>query len=315
MKASATIAAGGKKSFGKRLWKDLKKNKYVYLMVLPILAYYLVFKYAPMGGIVMAFQKYKPALGIAGSKWVGLDNITSFLTGPYAWRTIRNTLLISVYDIIFGFPCPILLALMFNELRCKPYKKLTQTVSYMPHFISTMVICGLLHNFSKSSGLFNVIGSFFGAERTNLLSEPSAFRTIYVGSGIWQTMGWNSILYLATLSNVDPSLHEAAAIDGAGRLRRIWHVTLPVLVPVITVQLIMKFGKVMSQGYEKIILLYNPLTYETSDIVSSYVYRRGIEEMNFSVGAAVDLFNSLINIVILVSANSISRKVTNESLW
>lgn len=294
---------------------DLIRNRYVYLMVLPVLIYYLVFKYAPMFGLTMAFQNYRPALGIMGSKWVGLKNFTSFLSSVYAARTIRNTLLINIYQIIFGFPCPIILALLFNELRSKRYKKVVQTISYMPHFISVMVVCGLLYSFCKSDGLFNVIGSLFGAERQNYLSNPAAFRTIYVGSSIWQTMGWSSILYMATLSNVDPNLHEAAAIDGAGRFRRIWHVTLPALIPVIAIQLIMKFGQIMTSGYEKVILLYNPLTYETADIISSYVYRRGLEEMNFSVGAAVGMFNSVVNIIILVTANAASNKFLHESLW
>lgn len=304
-----------KGSWRKSLYADLVRNKYVYLMVVPILAYYIVFKYAPMFGLAMAFQNYRPALGIAGSKWVGFKNFTSFLNSIYAGRTIRNTLLINIYQIIFGFPCPIILALLFNELRNQKYKKVVQTISYMPHFISVMVVCGLLYSFCKSDGLFNVIGSLFGAKKQNLLSNPAAFRTIYVGSGIWQTMGWNSILYMATLSNVDPNLHEAAAIDGAGRFRRIWHVTLPALIPVIAIQLIMKFGQIMTSGYEKVILLYNPLTYETADIISSYVYRRGLEDMNYSLGAAVGMFNSVVNIIILVTVNAASKKFLNESLW
>lgn len=301
--------------FWRRLGRDLVKNRIVYLMWIPVLAYYLVFHYAPMGGIVIAFQNYKPFKGITGSQFVGMKWFIDFLTGPYAWRVIRNTLVISLQNIVFGFPMPILLALMINEVKSTKLKKTVQTVSYMPHFISLIVVCGLLMDFSSSQGLFNAIGSALGAPRTNYLSNIDTYRPIYVISGIWKQMGWGSIIYLATLSAVDPSLYEAAAIDGANRFRRILHVTLPALVPVIAVQLIMRLGQVMSEGYEKTILIYNESTWEVSDIVSSFVYRRGLLENNYSYGAAVGLFNSLVNVVILTLSNSASRALTSESLW
>lgn len=301
--------------FWRRLGRDLVKNRIVYLMWLPVLAYYLVFHYAPMGGIVIAFQNYKPFKGITGSQFVGMKWFIDFLTGPYAWRVIRNTLVISLQNIVFGFPMPILLALMINEVKSTKLKKTVQTVSYMPHFISLIVVCGLLMDFSSSQGLFNAIGTALGAPRTNYLSNIETYRPIYVISGIWKQMGWGSIIYLATLSAVDPSLYEAAAIDGANRFRRILHVTLPALVPVIAVQLIMRLGQVMSEGYEKTILIYNESTWEVSDIVSSFVYRRGLLENNYSYGAAVGLFNSLVNVVILTLSNSASRALTSESLW
>lgn len=301
--------------FWRRLGRDLVKNRIVYLMWLPVLAYYLVFHYAPMGGIVIAFQNYKPFKGITGSQFVGMKWFIDFLTGPYAWRVIRNTLIISLQNIVFGFPMPILLALMINEVKSTKLKKTVQTVSYMPHFISLIVVCGLLMDFSSSQGLFNAIGTALGAPRTNYLSNIDTYRPIYVISGIWKQMGWGSIIYLATLSAVDPSLYEAAAIDGANRFRRILHVTLPALVPVIAVQLIMRLGQVMSEGYEKTILIYNESTWEVSDIVSSFVYRRGLLENNYSYGAAVGLFNSLVNVVILTLSNSASRALTSESLW
>ena len=301
--------------FWRRLGRDLVKNRIVYLMWIPVLAYYLVFHYAPMGGIVIAFQNYKPFKGITGSQFVGMKWFIDFLTGPYAWRVIRNTLVISLQNIVFGFPMPILLALMINEVKSTKLKKTVQTVSYMPHFISLIVVCGLLMDFSSSQGLFNAIGTALGAPRTNYLSNIDTYRPIYVISGIWKQMGWGSIIYLATLSAVDPSLYEAAAIDGANRFRRILHVTLPALVPVIAVQLIMRLGQVMSEGYEKTILIYNESTWEVSDIVSSFVYRRGLLENNYSYGAAVGLFNSLVNVVILTLSNSASRALTSESLW
>ena len=295
--------------------RDMRRNWMVYLMFLPVLAYYIIFHYIPMGGVVIAFQNYKPFKGIMRSDFVGLKWFIEFLTGPYAWRIIRNTLLISLYSILFAFPAPIILALMINEVKCTPFKKTVQTVSYMPHFISLIVMCGLITDFSSTDGLFNIIGQFFGAKKVSYLSSLSTYRTVYVLSGIWKQMGWGSIIYLATLSNIDQSLYEAAAIDGAGRFRRMLHVTLPALVPIIAVQLIMRLGHVMSEGAEKTILLYNAGTYEVSDIVSSFVYRRGLLETNYSFGTAVGLFNSMVNIVVLTAANYFSRRLTSESLW
>lgn len=298
-----------------KLKRNFARYKYIYLMLLPVLIYYGIFCYGPMGGTVIAFQNYKPALGIEGSPWVGVKHFRDFLTGPYAWRLIRNTLLINVLQILFAFPIPIILALLINEIRCKPYKKIVQTVSYMPHFISLVVMCGLLATFCRSDGLFNDILNTFGISRRNLLAEPGLFRMIYVGSGIWQEAGWGSIIYLATLSTVDPGLHEAAAIDGANRLQRMIHVSFPGLVPIIIVQFIMRMGNILTQGFEKVFLMYSPLTYDTADIISTYIYRQGLELTNFSYGTAVGLFNSIVNLVILVAANSISRKMTKESLW
>lgn len=315
MKNAAARPTHAPASFGRRLGRDLAKNKIVYLMWIPVMLFYVIFHYLPMGGVVIAFQNYKPFKGIMGSDFVGLKWFEDFLTGPYAWRVIRNTLVISFQSILFGFPAPILLALMINEVHSAPYKKTVQTISYMPHFISLIVVCGLLQDFSSSQGLFNVIGTALGAPRMNYLASTSTYRTIYVVSGIWKQMGWGSIIYLATLSAVDPALYEAAAIDGANRMQRIIHVTLPALVPVIAVQLIMRLGQVMGEGSEKTILLYNESTWEVSDIVSSFVYRRGLLETNYSYGAAVGLFNSLVNVVILTLSNTASRALTNESLW
>ncbi len=312
---AATIHAPGEASFWVRLGRDFRQNKLVYLMWLPVLAYYLVFHYAPMFGIVIAFQDFKPFKGIMGSSFVGLRWFRDFLSGPYALRTIGNTLCISLYSVIFGFPMPIMLALLLNELKKPRFKKTVQTVSYMPHFISLIVVCGILKDYSQSDGLFNAIGQALGAPRVNYLMLPGAYRPIYIISGIWKQMGWNSIIYLATLSAIDPSLYEAAAIDGANRFRQAIHVTLPALVPIIVMQLIMRFGHMMSEGSEKTILLYNEATYAVSDIVSSFVYRRVIVNLDYSFGAAVGVFNSVINIILLTGANYFSRLMTNESLW
>ena len=297
------------------LWKKMKRYRYIYLMLLPVVAYYLIFHYSSMYYAVIAFLDYKPMKGITGSKFVGLDNFEEFLTGVYAWRVIRNTLLINLYQILFSFTASIVFALMINQMMDGPYKNLIQTVTYMPHFISIVVVCGLLAEFCESDGLLNDLRAFLGMERTSLLAQPKYFRTIFVGSDIWQHVGWGTIIYLATLSGVDQSLHEAAAIDGAGRMRRILHVNLPAIMPVIVIQLIMRVGRMMLVGFDKVILLYSPATYETADVISSYVYRRGLYDMDYSYGAAVGLFNSVINLVILISANAFSRRVTGNSLW
>lgn len=302
-------------SYWKRLGKDLVQHKSVYLLFLPILAWYILFKYVPLSNLSVAFVDYNIFKGLAGSKWVGLEHFSEFLSSYYAWRLIRNTLLLSFYDILFSFPAPILLALMINEVQNGLSRKVVQTVSYMPHFISIMVICGMLRDFSSSTGLFNQVLSLFGVQPFNLLSEPSLYRTIHVASNVWQTMGWSSIIYLATISTVDPQQYEAAYLDGANTLQRMIHITLPALTPIITVQFIMRLGSVMSVGYEKIILLYNPMTYETADVISSYLYRTGILNGKYSMATAVGMFNSAINVLILVAVNRGFAKASGNSLW
>ena len=302
-------------AFAVRLKKDFIRYRYIYLMLLPVVIYYAVFCYGPMSKIVIAFQNFKPALGISGSKWVGMKYFIDFFTGPYAWRLIRNTLLLNILQIILAFPVPIILALLINEIQCRPYKKLVQTVSYMPHFISLVVMCSLLLTFSRSDGIFNDFLALFGVERSNLMANAKLFRPIYVLSGIWQEAGCGSIIYLATLSTIDPGLYEAATIDGASRFQRLLYVSFPGLVPIIIVQLIMRVGNILTMGFEKVFLLYNPLTYDTADIISTYIYRQGLELTNYSYGTAVGLFNSAVNLLILVLANRLSRKATGESLW
>ena len=302
-------------AFAVRLKKDFIRYRYIYLMLLPVVIYYAVFCYGPMSKIVIAFQNFKPALGISGSKWVGMKYFIDFFTGPYAWRLIRNTLLLNILQIILAFPVPIILALLINEIQCRPYKKLVQTVSYMPHFISLVVMCSLLLTFSRSDGIFNDFLALFRVERSNLMANAKLFRPMYVLSGIWQEAGWGSIIYLATLSTIDPGLYEAATIDGASRFQRMLYVSFPGLVPIIIVQLIMRVGNILTMGFEKVFLLYNPLTYDTADIISTYIYRQGLELTNYSYGTAVGLFNSAVNLLILVLANRLSRKATGESLW
>lgn len=301
---------------GERLGKDIRRNKGAYLLFVPVLIWYILFQYLPLTNIIVAFQDYNIYRGISGSAWVGLENFAKFFKLRTFPVLVRNTVVLSLYGILFDFPAPILLALMLNEVRHARIKSVMQTISYMPHFISLVVVCGIIRDFCASDGVINQVLKLFGAKETyNLLSNPKLYRTIHISSSVWQNCGWTSIIYLASLSTIDPTLYEAAYIDGASRLQRIIHVTLPGLVPIITVQFIMRLGNIMSVGHEKIILLYNNLTYETADVISTYLYRYGLLNGKYSMGTAIGLFNSVINIIILVSVNTMFRKFSEESLW
>jgi len=303
----------------KNLWQVIKKDfimrKQVYLLALPVISYYFIFHYWPMYGAIIAFKNYSPSRGILESPWVGFEHFKTFFNSYYFLRVVRNTLLINLYDLIFGFPAPIIFALLLNEVRNDLFKRSIQTVTYIPHFISVIVICGMIVDFLSKKGLVNNIIEFFGGNAISFLIEPKWFRTIYVGSGIWQNLGWGSIVYLSALTGINPNLYEAARIDGAGRFKQVIHVTLPGIVPTIIILLILRIGNMMSLGFEKIILLYNPNTYETADVISSFVYRKGLLEMNYSYSSAVGLFNSVVNFILLISANKLSRMLSETSLW
>ncbi len=301
--------------FSVRFKRDMKRNYSLYILLSLVIAFYILFHYKPMYGALIAFQDYRPADGMSGSKWVGLKHFKRFFVGPYALRLIKNTFLLSLYDLIFGFPAPIILALLLNELKNQRFKRTVQTITYLPHFISLIVIVGMVKQFSSSNGLFNDFIVFFGGERTPLLMNPANYRPLYVGSGIWQGIGWNSIIYLAALSGVDPQLYESARIDGAGRGTLMKSITIPGIMPTIIIMLILRIGSLMSVGYEKTILLYNDAVLSTADVISSYVYRVGILEASWSFSTAVGLFNSLINFILVIFANAISRKVSETSLW
>jgi len=300
----------------KKLKKDLVQNKAIYLMVLPVILYYFIFKYLPMYGSIIAFKDFSIPKGIWGSDWVGFKNFQTFFDSVYFWRVLRNTLLLSIYSLVFGFPAPIILAILLNEIRMKLFKSVVQTVTYLPHFISLVVICGLILDFTNREGFISAIIEFFGGQRTTLLSDAANFRTIYVASGIWQELGWSSIIFLAAISGINPDLYEAAKVDGAGRFRQMWSITLPSLIPIIMILLILRIGGLMDIGFEKVILLYNPNTYETADIISSFVYRKGIAEgQDYSFTSAVGLFQAVINLALLISANWFSRRVSGSKLW
>lgn len=302
-------------SIGKRIQVELVKNRYLYLMALPVIIYYLIFYYGPMYGAIIAFKKFDIAKGIWGSPWVGFEYFSQFLNSMYFWRLIKNTLLLNYYLLIFEFPAPIILALLLNELRNKRFKSLVQTITYLPHFISTIVICGMIMDFCSRDGIITNILMLFGLPKTNLMLVPEYFRSIYVSSSMWQQVGWGSIIYLSALSGIDEQLYEAATIDGAGRFRKIWNITLPGLRSIIVILLIMRIGQALNVGFEKIILLYNANTYEVADVISTFVYRKGLEGFEFSYTTAVGLFNSVVNFILLVAANNICKKLTDSGLW
>lgn len=304
-----------KLSFRYRAALDWKKHWMAYLMALPPLLFYIIYHYVPMYGLLISFKDYNAMDGILGSPWVGLKYFRQFFGSVFFFRTLKNTLLISLYSIIFTFPAPILLALLMNEIRGKLFKKTVQTLTYVPHFISIIVICGLLKTFCTETGLFNVIAVFFGAEPKNLLLHEEYFRSLYLGSEIWQETGWGSIIYLAALTGIDQEQYEAARVDGANRLQQMFHITLPGILPTIIIMLILRMGRVMNVGYEKVMLLYTPAIYNTADIISTFVYRKGILEANYSYSAAVGMFNSIVNCFLVVVTNKISRKAGETSLW
>ena len=288
----------------KAFWKSLRRDRQLVFMLIPVVIFFAVFSYYPLYGILIAFKDYSISRGILGSPWAGLRYFRQFFSSPYFGRLLRNTVLISVYSLLWGFPIPILFALLLNEFKDGKFKRVIQTVSYLPHFISLVVICGILIDiFSPQGGVVNSLLYSLTGKRINFFGEPEWFRTMYVGSGVWQEFGWNSIIYLAAITGINPDLYEAARIDGAGRLRQIWHVTLPGIKPTILTLLILNLGNIMSVGYEKIILLYSPTTYETADVISTYVYRTGLLSQQYSYAGAVGLFNSAIIIAILVLCN------------
>lgn len=293
------------------------ENGGAYVLALGVLAYYILFHYLPMGGIIIAFKNFSPRRGIWGSAWVGFKYFEEFFGSFYFGRVVKNTLVISLSMLIFAFPLPILFALSINEVRSRAFKKTVQTISYMPHFISMVVVCSMIRLFTAGDSFIVQIMTLFGYNNTgaNLLNDKNMFVPIYVVSGIWQNLGWDCIIYLAALTAIDPSLYEAARVDGANRFRQTLHVTMPGIMGTVVMLLILRIGSLMSVGHEKIILLYNERVYETADVISSYVYRRGLVQGDWSFGTAVGLFNSVINFVLVLSANAFSNRVAGYGLW
>lgn len=297
-------------------WKrDFSMNWGVYILFVPVLAYFIIFNYLPMFGIVMAFQDFSAIRGFFGSKWVGFANFIEFFSGPNFFRVLRNTLAISFLSLGVSFPLTIVFALLLNEIWFIWYKKLIQTISYLPYFVSAVVLCGLVIEFVSSNGIVTNILVALGFPRENLLTNPKYFWGVNLMSEIWQGLGYGSIIFMAAITNVSQELHEAAAIDGASRLGRVWHVTLPAMMPIIITMLVLRCGMILQVGSDKILLLYNPSIYETADVIATHVVRMGIERMQYGYSAAVGLFNSVVGILLLFISNWLSRVFTEHAVF
>ena len=297
--------------FRVRVQKDWKHNKQVYLMLIPVVAYFIIFHYIPMAGVQIAFKNFSISKGIWGSPWVGLKHFRSYFNSYYFGRLIKNTTLLSALNILFGFPAPIILALMINEVRNNKFKRTVQTVTYLPHFISIVIVCALMRTFLSPRGLINqLMGTGI-----DFFNKEEWFRPLYILSGIWQEIGWGSIVYLSAITSIDESLYEAAEVDGAGRFTKLRYITLPGIATTISVMFILRVGRMMTVGADKVLLMYNESIYSTADIISTFVYRKGLLEMNYSYSAAVDLVNSVVNCVLLLGANKLSKKISGSGLW
>lgn len=300
-------------------WKDkvkeFKRIKIIYLFAFIVVAQLIIFKYIPMYGIIIAFRRYKVGVGMFAGEWVGLRYFKQFLTGMQSWTIIKNTLLLGVYGLIYGFPAPIILALAFNEIRSKTYKRVCQTITYMPYFISTVIIVGIVRSFFLSTGIFSDILVALGRERVNIFSNPDFFRTLYIGSSIWKGVGFGTIIYLAALAGIDQEIYEAAIIDGAGRFQRMFYITIPSILPTIVILLILSSGSIISVGFEKAFLMQTPTNLSVTELISTYVYKTGILNANYSFGAAVGLFNAIVAFVLLAIVNFAAKHLTESSLW
>lgn len=297
-------------------FQALKKYWDLYLIMLPGLAYFIIFKYVPMGGIIVAFQDFSAFAGIRGSEWVGLAHFKNMFTDSEFYTVFKNTLLISLYKLIWGFPGPIILALMLNEVRHMLYKRGVQTLVYLPHFLSWVIIGGILINvLSPATGIVNQFLGMLGLEPIFFLGSQEWFRTVLVVSDIWKEAGWGAIIYLAALASIDPQIYEAAVVDGAGKWKQLIHVTLPSLIGTIVILFVLRLGSVLDVGFEQIFVLYNPLVYNVADVIETYVYRTGITQGQFSFTTAVGLFKSVISLILVVLANKAARKLGQDSLW
>ena len=302
-----------KKGFGKSGVR--RNNTALYIMLLPLLIVMLLFTYRPMWGLQIAFKDYSLYGGMADSAWIGFENFKTFLTGPYFWRLLKNTVLIGSYGLIFGFPAPIILAILLNEVRNLNYKKTVQTMFFLPYFVSTVVVAGIVTNILAPSGIVNVILQKLGFESIYFLADAKYFRTIFTTMGIWQSCGYSAVIYLAALAGIDMEQYEACRIDGGNKWQQIWHITLPGIAPTIIILLIMSCGSIISVGADAIILLYQPATYKTADVISTYVYRIGLTDGDYGMATAVGLFNSVVGMLFVVLANTISKRVSETSLW
>lgn len=299
-----------------QFFKEYWKNRYLLLLLLPGIIFFIIFKYIPMYGLQIAFKDYKFLLGIQGSPWIGLDTFRKMFAMESFWQVFRNTLVISFYQLVIGFPAPIIFALLLNEVRKMRFKKVVQTISYLPHFVSWVVLGGLFMQFlSPSIGPINILIKSLGGQPIYFLADTDWFRSVLVSTEIWKGLGWNSIIYLAALSGIDPALYEAAKIDGAGRLKQVIHITIPSLVPIITIMIIFATGKVVNDNFDQVFNLYNPAVYSVGDVLSTYTYRRGVVNMEYSFATAVGLFKNIISFGLVVGTNYIARRINDYGLW
>lgn len=299
-----------------RLIDHIKAEWQIYLMLLPTIVWFLVFLYKPMYGLQIAFKDYSIFKGVANSPWVGLEHFHTLWENDQFWRAVSNTIKISALNLLFGFPAPIILALMFNEVMNASYKRTAQTIVYLPHFISSVIIAGIVITaFSPTAGIINTVIGWFGLEPVYFLTQPEWFRPIFVGTGIWQEAGFGSIVFLAAIAGVNPSLYESAVVDGANRWQMMWKITIPSILPTILIMLIIRIGNVMEVSFELVILLYQPATYETSDVVNTWVYRQGLQSGQYDLAAAAGLFNAMVAFVLVMTANTLSRRFSRTSLW
>jgi putative aldouronate transport system permease protein len=311
-----TVFPGSNKNLIKYKLAQIKFNIQLYLLLIPVLAYFIIFRYLPMYGLRMAFIDFNPVLGFSKSPWVGFEQFIKLFNGPYFLSSLKNTISLSLYSLMAGMPFPIIFALLLNTISHDLYKKTVQTITYAPHFISTVVIVGMLRLFlSPSSGIINQLSVFFGGKSINFFAKSSLFPSIYVWSGIWQNTGWNAVIYIAALSSVSPELHEAAIVDGADRLKRVWYIDLPSIIPTIIVLLIMNIGSLVSVGFEKVYLMQTDLNLATSETTATYSYKVGLEQAQYSYSAAIGFLNSFINFTLMIIVNQISKYVTETSLW
>lgn len=299
-----------------RIVNHLKREWQLYILIAPTIIWFLVFLYKPMYGLQIAFKDYSVFKGIANSPWVGFEHFVTLFENDQFLRSIKNTIMISGASLLFGFPVPILLALMFNEIINPKFKKTAQTIVYLPHFISAVIIAGIVITaFAPSTGVVNLMLNALGYDSVYFLTKPEWFRTIFVGTGIWQEAGFNSIVFLASIAGVNPSLYESAVVDGASRWQMMWKITLPCILPTILIMLIIRIGNILEIGFEMIIMLYQPATYETADVISTFIYRQGIQAAQYDLAAAAGLFNAVIAFILVISANTISKKISRTSLW
>ena len=306
------------KSIVRRIMRAFNRDKYLYLIMLLPLAYYLLFCYYPMYGVLIAFKNFKPKKGILGSPWAannGMKYILAVVNDPYFWTVFKNTIVLNLLNLVFSFPAPIILALSLNELKCSGFKKAVQTITYLPHFLSSVVVVGLMFNMFSSTGIVNIALGKLGLGPYQFLNAAKYFRPMYIGSNIWQSIGWDSIIFLSALSGLDMELYEAARIDGAGRWKQTVHITLPGILPTIVIMFILNMGKIMNVSYQKILLMMTGSNQSVSDVISTYVYRRGIENADFSYATAVNLFQSVISVVFVTATNFVCGRLTETSLW